>query len=342
MAIAGLLLAASTAHAELSGGKVKITVLTDFHSDLSHAAGQGSVIAAQMALDDADGIAHRRVRIDSADDTRSARGAAALAHRYVAAGTDLFVGLAGDAPAEAVQRVAGNGRAVVMTVGATSLSLTGAYCGRTGFHWSPNLAVLMHLTDPDKRRQRRRGTVFVYGGGRRETLRNSYEVGDRNWGRNIAGQVFVSDLRQLGLYATKGMSIITPFYWNADDASRAFAARFRRQYGAPPTYIQAGVYSAVLNYLSAVSQSRSDDPATVSKALRNSTPDDVYARHARIRADGQLLQDVYLMRVKGPAEAAGVWDYLKLVEKLPARSVYTDSSKGICPYAAQDPTTGGA
>lgn len=311
--------------AQADDGVIRITVLTDMEHDLSDATGTGSLVAARMAVAE-HGETIAPVAVEAVHNTRSARGAGALARQHLESGTDLFVGLAGDDVAKAVQRVAGDGEAVVMAVGATSRQLTGSYCGRTGFHWSPDLSVMMRLTDPERRRRAGTGTLFVFGDGRLETLRRTHEYGAREWGHNVAGQLFVSDIRRIGLYATTGMSVMVPFYWNRDEASRAFAQAFRDRYGAPPTYMQAGVYSAVGHYLDGVARSGGDEPLTVAQAMREIEPDDVYARDARIRADGQLLQAIHLMRVKDPVDAREAWDYLERVETLEADEVFAPAS----------------
>ena len=56
-----------------------------------------------------------------------------------------------------------------------------------------------------------------------------------------------------GLKVAQGLTITVAWYWDKDDASRAFAKRFaEKNNGVPPTYTQAGVYSEVAHYLKAV------------------------------------------------------------------------------------------
>ena len=53
-----------------------------------------------------------------------------------------------------------------------------------------------------------------------------------------------------------------------------------------------------------------------------------------IRADGRVLYDRYLMRVKTPAESKYPWDYLAVVAKIPAADAFRPPGAGGCTLAA--------
>src|SRR3546814_12775163 len=84
-----------------------------------------------------------------------------------------------------------------------------------------------------------------------------------------------------------------------------------------PTALQAGQYSAVLNYLRAVEKSGSDNVKDVMNTLQNMPIHDAFARNAKLRKDGKLLHDLYLVSVKSPAESKEPWDYYTNVKILP-------------------------
>ena len=61
-------------------------------------------------------------------------------------------------------------------------------------------------------------------------------------------------MHALGLKTAQGLIFTEAWYWDMNDANRAFAKEFARgqQAATIPTMVQAGVYSAVTHYLKAV------------------------------------------------------------------------------------------
>lgn len=129
--------------------------------------------------------------------------------------------------------------------------------------------------------------------------------------------MFISDIHSLGLNAAQGMYLTEGFYWDKDDKTRAFSRRFFEQHKRMPTMVQAGVYSAVLNYLKSVQKAGTDDTQAVMKVLK-STPIDDGLFKGKIRADGKFEHDMYLLEVKKPSEAKSPWDYYNVRAVIPA------------------------
>ena len=100
------------------------------------------------------------------------------------------------------------------------------------------------------------------------------------------------------------------FYWNLDDGTRAFARRYFARQHEMPSQGQAGVYSAITHYLKAVQAAGTDNPVVVAARMRATPVDDFFAHGARLRADGKLAHELYLLQVKEPAEQTEPWDYL--------------------------------
>ena len=73
------------------------------------------------------------------------------------------------------------------------------------------------------------------------------------------------------------------YYWDRDDKSREFADRFFKRTNRMPNMIQAGTYSAVLQYLKAVDKAGTDDTEAVAKELHEMPVDDVSPATARFR-----------------------------------------------------------
>src|SRR6202007_2782102 len=122
----------------------------------------------------------------------------------------------------------------------------------------------------------------------------------------------------------QGLIFTETFYWDRNDASRAFAKRFAPLYkGNMPTMVQAGVYSAVLHYLKAVEalKGQGDGKTVIAKMKELQTDDPLFGKGS-IRADGRKIHDVYLFEVKKPAESKGPWDYYKQSARVPAAEAF--------------------
>jgi branched-chain amino acid transport system substrate-binding protein len=150
--------------------------------------------------------------------------------------------------------------------------------------------------------------------------------------QKIAGlQLFISDINSLGLQAAQGMMLTTPFYWDRDDASRAWSQRFFARTGRMPTLVQAGVYSSTLHYLKAVKASGTDAADTVMAQMRKTPVDDFFARNGTIRADGLMVHDMYLAEVKSPQQSKKPWDYYTIKQVIPAQEAFAPLSASRCP-----------
>lgn len=151
----------------------------------------------------------------------------------------------------------------------------------------------------------------------------------------VAMLMSITDVHGVGLDAAKGMYFAETFYWDLDDETRAFADRFYKAAGKMPTALQAGQYSAVLNYLRAVEKSGSDDVSEVMSTLRQMPIKDAFARNATLREDGKLIHDLYVASVKSPQESTRPWDYYKIVKTVPGEQAFMPLSESKCPLVKQ-------
>jgi len=146
----------------------------------------------------------------------------------------------------------------------------------------------------------------------------------------IAGLlVFINDVHSLGLSNTEGLQLADSWYWNQDDASRAFAKRFFDKYKRMPSSVQAADYSAALTYLKAVKIAGTTDGEKVMETLKKTKIDDFYNKGS-IRADGRMMHDMYLYEVKSAKESTMPWDYYKLIAKVPAEQAFTSVAESKC------------
>jgi branched-chain amino acid transport system substrate-binding protein len=73
----------------------------------------------------------------------------------------------------------------------------------------------------------------------------------------------------------------------------------------------------------------------VAARMRATPVDDFFARGARLRADGKLAHDLYLLQVKEPGEQTEPWDYLTLIATIPAEMASRPLAEGGCPLVRQ-------
>ena len=144
--------------------------------------------------------------------------------------------------------------------------------------------------------------------------------------------MFLSDIHGLGLEKAQGLIFTETYYWDLNDATRAFAKRFAAlNNGKYPTMVQAGVYSAILHYLKAVEAGKTDDGTkTVAKMKEMPTDDPLFGKGS-IRIDGRKIHPAYLVEVKKPSESKGPWDYYKVRATIPADQAFRPLKDGDCP-----------
>ncbi len=120
--------------------------------------------------------------------------------------------------------------------------------------------------------------------------------------------IYITDIHALTPKVAQGFTFASGFYWDQNDASRAFSRRFFATHKAMPTRDQAAIYSASLHFLKAMQQAGTRDALAVNKAMRGLSID-YFGHPAGIRADGRALYDLTLYKVKKPEQVAAPWDY---------------------------------
>ena len=145
--------------------------------------------------------------------------------------------------------------------------------------------------------------------------------------------VFITDLHSLGLQAAQGLTFVTGFDWNRDEASRQWSKRFFARHTTMPTANHAAVYSATRHYLRAVAAAGTDAAPAVMEKMRELPVDDFFAPGARLRIDGRLVHDLYLAQAKKPEESTGPWDYVKIIGTIPGDLAFRSLADGGCPLA---------
>jgi branched-chain amino acid transport system substrate-binding protein len=170
------------------------------------------------------------------------------------------------------------------------------------------------------------------GGDTQNAIKQAAEFGLQQSGQKLLALLFqITDTHSIGLAAAQGMILTEGFYWDLNDETRAFSKRYLAKAGHMPTMIQAGVYSAVTNYLKAIDATGSDAAKTVIAKMKATPINDFFATNGRIREDGRMVHDMYLVQVKTPAESKGEWDVYKILATIPGDQAYRPLAEGGCP-----------
>ena len=145
LASATSLLLAGTAMAQTA---IKIGVLNDRSGVYADLSGEGSVIAARMAVEDFDAAGKGiTVEIISADHQNKPDVASNIARQwYDQDGVDLIVDVPTSSAAFAVNEITREKNKIFMNSGAGSADLTGAQCSPNTVHWTYDTWALAHGT----------------------------------------------------------------------------------------------------------------------------------------------------------------------------------------------------
>jgi branched-chain amino acid transport system substrate-binding protein len=174
------------------------------------------------------------------------------------------------------------------------------------------------------------------GGDTQTAIKQAAEFGLQKGGQKLLALLIqITDVHSLGLQAAQGMILTEGFFADSSPEARKFADRFFAQMHIMPTMIHAGVYSEVLHYLRAVEAAKTDEAKAVVAKMRELPIKDFFARNGKLRVDGRMVHDMYLVQVKTPAESKGEWDLYKLLATVPGDQAYRPLDKGGCPLAAK-------
>ncbi|HEY8564093.1 MAG TPA: ABC transporter substrate-binding protein [Beijerinckiaceae bacterium] len=150
--------------------------------------------------------------------------------------------------------------------------------------------------------------------------------------QQLAGLLtLVTDVHGLGIEQAAGLYTTEAWYWDQTEETRAFGKRFFDKMKKYPNSNQAGVYSAVTNYLKAVDAAKTDDSDAVSKQLKSMTINDMFVKNGKIREDGLHVHDMFLFQVKQKAESKYPWDYYRQVAQIPGSEAFQPIEKTRCP-----------
>jgi branched-chain amino acid transport system substrate-binding protein len=159
---------------------------------------------------------------------------------------------------------------------------------------------------------------------------------------NLAGvdqTTFLKQYREYGLpYQLAGGVMDTGQFWGAgleslsghwqslwyhgleNEASQTFTQTFIDKFGKPPENQAWGEYVGIKILLKAIEETRGTDSGAIVAYLEGGPEFDILkGRPGKFRDwDHQLLQEMYVVRVKEPSEAKDQWDIFEIIEPQPA------------------------
>ena len=389
LAAAALLVAATPAHAQVSGDVIRIGIITDMSGLYSDIDGPGGVEAIRMAVADMGGAVNgKKIEVLFADHQNKADVAASKAREWFdTQGVDMLIGGTNSGTALAMAKVAAEKKKLFIAIGAATAALTNEQCNAYTVHWAYDTVALAKGT----------GNAVVKAGGKNwyfltadyafgAQLQNDTSAVVKAAGGTIVGSVkhplaasdfssfllqaqsskaqilglanaggdtinsikaanefgvtktmklagllmFINDIHSLGLKSTQGMYLTDSWYWNRDPEARAWSRKFFEKFKRMPSSIQAGDYSAALQYLNAVKATGTDDADKVLVQMKKTKVNDIFAKGGYIRDDGRMVHDMYLMQVKTPAESTEPWDYYKVAETFKGDAAWTTKAESKC------------
>jgi branched-chain amino acid transport system substrate-binding protein len=171
-------------------------------------------------------------------------------------------------------------------------------------------------------------------------VKQAAEFGIAKRGQKLAALLLtIPDVHGIGLATAQGLLLTEAWYWDMNDQTRAFAKRYApRMGGKMPNMLQAGDFSAITHTLKAmqamgVAKAKASGKALIAQMKAMPVEDEAYGKGS-IRADGRVMNPMYLFQVKSPAESRYPWDYYRLVRTVSAEDAFRPLHDGGCPMVA--------
>jgi branched-chain amino acid transport system substrate-binding protein len=140
----------------------------------------------------------------------------------------------------------------------------------------------------------------------------------------------VTEVEAVGLATAHGLLVPESFYWDLNEATRAWSKRFLTRTNRYPNSYQAGVYGEAMHIFKAIEKAGTTEGAAVRQAMAEIPINDMMTKDGSIRPDGRVLRDMYLFRVNGPAASKYEHDFYELVATVPGNDAFRPMADGGC------------
>ncbi|OWJ80333.1 MULTISPECIES: ABC transporter substrate-binding protein [Haematobacter] len=163
-------------------------------------------------------------------------------------------------------------------------------------------------------------------------IKQGQEFGITAGGQKFAALLFtLADVRGLGAEAAQGLVMTENYYWDRNDESRRLGEKIKKRVGVYPNMLQAGVYSAVMQYLKAIEAAGTDDGKAVAAKLHEMPVNDDYVQGGKVLPNGRMVSDVFLLEVKKPSEMSGTEDFFNILATVPGEQANVSAKDSGCP-----------
>lgn len=163
-------------------------------------------------------------------------------------------------------------------------------------------------------------------------LKQAHEFGVGRSQSLIGMAMNMGEVEAIGLEAAQGLYVVASYYWDRTDATREWSKRFMSRTGNMPSKEHAATYSAVQHYLRAVATEDTIDADRVIARMKATPVDDFFGAGGRVRADGRLIDSVFVWRVKSPAASRYRFDDYEQVGELTAAEAFRPLAEGGCTF----------
>jgi branched-chain amino acid transport system substrate-binding protein len=158
-------------------------------------------------------------------------------------------------------------------------------------------------------------------------VKQADEFGMRQSGQAVVPlSITLHDVKAIGLQAGQGLIETSPYYWDQNDATRAFGNRYMKRFGRMPNMAQASIWGAVTHYLNAVKAAGTDETGAVLARMHATPINDFMTKDGYIRPDGRVMREMYILKTKTPAESKSTWDLQSVVGTIPATEAFQPPS----------------
>ncbi len=163
-------------------------------------------------------------------------------------------------------------------------------------------------------------------------LKQAQEFGIARGGQKVVTlAMFDTDVGAAGLEVAQNTLMVTSAWGNMSPEARRWTEGYRAATGLMPTMLQLGDYGVVTHWLKAIAAAGTAEAGPVMAKMQALPIQDIFCRSGTLRADGRVMREMYLMRVKTPAEAVLPYDYLELMGTVKAEDAYRPVKDSACP-----------
>jgi branched-chain amino acid transport system substrate-binding protein len=145
---------------------------------------------------------------------------------------------------------------------------------------------------------------------------------------------WISVAKQGGPELYDGIYAGINFYWELQDSipeAKKYVEAFQKKFGIPPGDYGVYAYSAILEVARGSELAKTTDADKVADALRKNPNYNHFKGKQYWRAcDNKSIQDMWIVRGRGPGKTKGEWGLLEVVARVPASEEYdrTCAEKG--------------